>query len=215
VSKTIQYDAEESRRLLAQGYRIVLFIDGMGSVSALAVNEGVGLDQAVRRWKNYESPGSVTLADSVFDGPNRMCGCGHTVAAALHATTTKVLHKRLPEQEDGYRLKTEDGTVGFFDTVRGLIHYCREEPYVRGGYTVEHVRGGKVVGTFKIADDTHLPNEFQDEPVVLPFLGIVNEEPVTTPGDFAKGDAPPEKDVCEYTKACEAWKNDTGGGPVS
>lgn len=81
-------------KLLDNGWKVLLFRDGLGQVSALAVREKDSVDKAVSRWADFES--ELSPAESVFDGPNRYCGCGTTVAAALTAVTEKVLFRRLP-----------------------------------------------------------------------------------------------------------------------
>lgn len=89
-------NADEAMKLLDNGYRIVIFKDGAGSYTAIAVPNGTGLQHAVRVWKEYDSPADMPPAETVFDGPNRFAGCGLTVSEALHALTEKVLFKRLP-----------------------------------------------------------------------------------------------------------------------
>lgn len=87
----------EGERLLDNGYRVVLFRDGLGQYSALAVREGRSLDEAVREWREYETPAAGGVAGAaIYDGPNRNCGCGPTVDAALHATAEKVFLRQLP-----------------------------------------------------------------------------------------------------------------------
>lgn len=92
--------AEEARRLLdADRYTILLFKDGLGHYCALAIPEGESADQALEDWEAYEWPDGMPPGDTVYDGPNRMCGCGHSVSDALHAVTEKVLLRQLPPKE--------------------------------------------------------------------------------------------------------------------
>lgn len=92
--------AEEARRLLDNGYQVLLFKDGLGQYSALAVPEDASVDAALDAWAEYESAGTTLeeIAASVFEGPNRYCGCGHSVGAALHAAAEKVFLRRLPDR---------------------------------------------------------------------------------------------------------------------
>lgn len=97
-------NADESMKLLDNGYRVVLFKDGAGSYTAIAVAKGYGLQAAVRHWQEYDSPDDMPPADTVFDGPNKYAGCGFTPSAALHALAEKVLFNRLPkppQENDG------------------------------------------------------------------------------------------------------------------
>lgn len=91
--------AEEARRLLDNGWVVLLFRDGLGQYSALAVREDASVDDALGHWEDYDPTDSdpvPTPAESVMAGPNRYCGCGLSVATALHAVTEKVLLRRLP-----------------------------------------------------------------------------------------------------------------------
>lgn len=93
----------DSMKLLDNGWKILLFRDGMGSYSALAIEHDASLDGAFNEWADHE-PEFSTLkeaAKSVFEGPNRYCGCGFTPAEALTAVTEKVLFRRLPERQKG------------------------------------------------------------------------------------------------------------------
>lgn len=92
-------NAEEARRLLDNGYRVILFRDGLGQYSALAVPLSESLSAAFKKWTNYEPP-TVTPDDAVFGGPNRMCGCGRSVAEALHNTAEKVFLRQLRPRDD-------------------------------------------------------------------------------------------------------------------
>lgn len=86
-------------KLLDNGWEVLLFRDGAGTYSALAVREGGSVDDAVAAWAEYdplEQDPAPTPAESVFDGPNRYCGCGVTPAAALDAVASKVIFRRLP-----------------------------------------------------------------------------------------------------------------------
>jgi hypothetical protein len=95
-------NAEEALKLLDNGWRILLFKDGLGLVSALAVRKGLSPSQALREWRNcgcpQPEPGEghqdyryrTSLA-----GPHRY-ECGATsVAYALHGLTEKVLFNRI------------------------------------------------------------------------------------------------------------------------
>lgn len=88
--------ADESMKLLDNGYRVVLFKDGTGSYTAVAVAKGDGLQAAVRRWQNHDEPVDLPPEKWPFDGPNKFAGCGFTPSEALHALTEKVLFNRLP-----------------------------------------------------------------------------------------------------------------------
>lgn len=90
------YDAEKARQLLNLGYRLAVLLDGLGHVSVLATQDN--LEDAVEDWVAYDSP--LSPAESVFDGPNRYCGEGLTVAEALESVTEKVLHGRLPKRRN-------------------------------------------------------------------------------------------------------------------
>lgn len=89
-------ECEEVRKLLDNGWRVVLFRDGLGQYSALAVRCGRHLDAAMEEWEEYEPGGGTPSTEWPFDGPNRYCGCGLSVAGALKAVTEKVLLRRLP-----------------------------------------------------------------------------------------------------------------------
>lgn len=93
---------EEVRKLLDNGWQVLLFRDGLGSYSALAVGAGSSVDDAKRRWSHYlpRMRNMAEIKDSVFAGPNRYVGCGHTVDDALRAVTEKVLFRRLPERKE-------------------------------------------------------------------------------------------------------------------
>lgn len=91
-----RYNAEEANKLLDRGFSILLFKDGLGEISALAVARGERIAAALRRWVNYDPSPDMPTADVVFDGPNRMCGGGLTVAQSLHSVTEKVVFGRLP-----------------------------------------------------------------------------------------------------------------------
>ena len=89
--------AEEARRLLDNEYRIILFRDGLGQYSALAVPKDKGLSRALREWREHEPDyETVPIQETIFDGPNRYCGCGLTIEDALHAVAEKVLLRQLP-----------------------------------------------------------------------------------------------------------------------
>ena len=90
-------------KLLDNGWQILLFRDGLGQYSALAVRDGASVDEAIARWADHEpderAEGEAAEQWSdrhVFGGPNRYCGCGVTIADALAAVTEKVLFRRLP-----------------------------------------------------------------------------------------------------------------------
>lgn len=91
-------NAEEAKRLLDNGYSILLFVDGLGQYSALAVPKGNRVDVALREWRRHDSPEGMDPADTVFDGPNQFCGCGLSVGQALHAVAEKVILRRLPDR---------------------------------------------------------------------------------------------------------------------
>jgi hypothetical protein len=94
--------AEEARKLLDNGHRILLFKDGLGQYTAFAVKEGESIDRAVARWlENDDAPregeSDGEYADrAVFAGPNRMQYAAHSVGEALRGVTEKVLFRRLP-----------------------------------------------------------------------------------------------------------------------
>lgn len=93
-------NAEESAKLLDNGWKILIFKDGLGTYSALAVEEHRSADKALKAWCHYEPPEGATPEEMVFSGPHRLCGCGFTVAEALHSLTEKVLFRRLPVEEE-------------------------------------------------------------------------------------------------------------------
>lgn len=93
--------AEEARRLLDNGYAVLLFRDGLGHYSALAVRDGASVDDALRAWSDHETDARLPPEQWPYDGPNRTCGCGPTVAAALHACAEKVLLRQLPPRREG------------------------------------------------------------------------------------------------------------------
>jgi hypothetical protein len=88
--------AEEVRKLLDNGWQVLLFRDGLGQCSALAVREGADVSAALEAWRDHEPGAGVSPRESIFDGPHRYCGCGVTAADALAAVTEKVLFRRLP-----------------------------------------------------------------------------------------------------------------------
>ncbi|TMJ00768.1 MAG: hypothetical protein E6G97_17705 [Alphaproteobacteria bacterium] len=93
-------NAEEAAKLIDNGWKILIFKDGLGTFSALAVEEHRSVDKAMRAWRNYEAPEGATPDEMVFGGPHRLCGCGFTVAEALHSLVEKVLFRRLPAKEE-------------------------------------------------------------------------------------------------------------------
>jgi hypothetical protein len=91
---------EEVKKLLDNGWQVLIFRDGLGQYSALAVRDDRSVDQALGAWADHDPlADGVPVAESVFDGPNRYCGCGITVEMALRAVTEKVLFSRLPGEE--------------------------------------------------------------------------------------------------------------------
>lgn len=98
---TMKHRLQDVQKLLEQGYRIVLFTDGMGEVCALAVPEGKTCEQAYREWQDYDSPegldGEALQADLVFGGANRTVGSGFDVEAALRNCASKMLHRKLAD----------------------------------------------------------------------------------------------------------------------
>lgn len=103
------FNAEEAQKLLCNGFRIVLFQDGIGEITAVAVPQGTGLNAAIKEWREHDvplPPEGATEEDRqefgralVFDGPNRFAAGGQTVAAALHALAEKVIFGRLPKDD--------------------------------------------------------------------------------------------------------------------
>lgn len=91
--------AEEVRRLLDNGYRVLLFVDGLGEYSALAVRGEESVDAALAAWDDHEPPATLPPKDLPYDGPNRLCGHGLTVADALHAVAEKVILRQLPPRD--------------------------------------------------------------------------------------------------------------------
>lgn len=87
---------EEARKLLDNGWNVVMFRDGLGQYSAMAVQKGKSIDQAITEWTEYDDD-PCDPDDMVFGGPNRYCGCGFSVENALKALTEKVLFRRLPD----------------------------------------------------------------------------------------------------------------------
>lgn len=82
-------NGETARKLLDNGWQILLFRDGMGSYTAIACKENESVDVVVKRWREYE-------AIHPFDGPNRYAGCGFSINKVIEAVTEKVLFNRLP-----------------------------------------------------------------------------------------------------------------------
>lgn len=98
--QVVKANPEHAMRLLKEGYRVVIFIDGIGDVAAIAVPAKGRIDLAIREWQEFDGlPEHATQHDmqaNVFAGPNRTCGGGKTVAMALTAVTTKTLDGLLP-----------------------------------------------------------------------------------------------------------------------
>lgn len=91
------WQPEEARRLLDNGWQVLLFRDGLGQYSALAVRDDASVDDAVAGWSDHETDyEAVSIPESVYDGPNRYCGCGLSVSEALHSVAEKVIFRRLP-----------------------------------------------------------------------------------------------------------------------
>lgn len=82
-------NCENARKLLDNGWQILLFRDGLGQYTALACREDESVDDSVGYWANHE-------AVHPFEGPNRFAGCAFSVNEAIEAVTEKVLFKRLP-----------------------------------------------------------------------------------------------------------------------
>lgn len=80
---------ENARRLLDNGWQVVLFKDGLGQYTALACRDDESIDEAIEEWANHE-------ANHPMDGPNRYAGCHFSINQALEAVTEKVLFARLP-----------------------------------------------------------------------------------------------------------------------
>lgn len=110
------WGAEKAQELFGAGYSIVLFRDGLGSVTAIAVDENESLDETVEEWRENDSieglpEGGLGMPDgefdkavqrSIFQGVEKQSGCGLSVAAALHCLTEKLLRTRLPDGKGGY-----------------------------------------------------------------------------------------------------------------
>lgn len=80
---------DDVEKLLENGdWRILIFKNGLGSYSAIATGYD-SVDAAIREWEKFDGP-------NPFEGPNRLCGCGHTIEVALKAVAWKILHNRLP-----------------------------------------------------------------------------------------------------------------------
>lgn len=104
--------ADEALKLLGNGYRIVLFQDGLGDVTAVAAPAGRDLDGAVLAWRRHGPPEITgrewTVEDArrdVFDGPHKYAGAGngpHAVSKALHCLTEKAIFHRLPDGDGGF-----------------------------------------------------------------------------------------------------------------
>lgn len=94
---------EEVRKLLDNGWQVLVFRNGLGDYSALAVRAEASIDEALA---TYQEPDELIEGESikvlcdrlVFGGTNRYCGQGKSVAEALRAVTEKVLFRRLPEK---------------------------------------------------------------------------------------------------------------------
>lgn len=100
-----RWNADEALKLLDNGWAIVLIKDGLGDVTALAVEPGK-LDRGVRRWRDFSThPETVEdMRREAFAGPNKYSGGGRTVAAALHCLTEKAVFHRLPDGKGGFYL---------------------------------------------------------------------------------------------------------------
>lgn len=84
-------NAEEARKLIDNGWAIVMFLDGIKSYTAIAFRQGESADQAVNDWQDEDHE------DMVFGGKYRYAACGFTIADTLESLTEKVLFCRLPE----------------------------------------------------------------------------------------------------------------------
>lgn len=92
-------DVEDARKLLDNGWNVLLFRDGLGQYSALAYRPNqTSASQALRDWRDHDP--KCSPKESVFDGPHRNCGCGFSIEDALRAVTEKVLFGRLPEKKE-------------------------------------------------------------------------------------------------------------------
>lgn len=110
------WDAEKAQELFDAGYSVVLFRDGLGSVTAIAVEENESVDETVEEWRENSSidglpEGGLGMPDdefdkavqrSIFAGIEKQSGCGASVAAAVHCLTEKLLRTRLPDGKGGF-----------------------------------------------------------------------------------------------------------------
>lgn len=99
------WNADEVLKLIDRGYRVVMFKDGLGDVTALAIPPGVKLDAGVKRWRDYDGEGGDTIEGiqrDVFSGPNKFSGGGRTASQALHCLAEKAVFGRLPDGRGGY-----------------------------------------------------------------------------------------------------------------
>lgn len=92
--------ADEVLKLLDNGWRVLLYKNQLGSISALAVPKGKSVNAAYRELLRYESPDDTPIEQLGFDGPNRYVTDGFAVAEVLHNLTEKVLFGRLPASDD-------------------------------------------------------------------------------------------------------------------
>lgn len=83
-------------KLLDNGWSILLFKDGLGDINALAFPAGMSADEALQTWREHEENESVSIEESIYDGPNRRCGGGRTINEALNACEEKIIFRRLP-----------------------------------------------------------------------------------------------------------------------
>ncbi len=101
---------EDARKLLDNGWQILIFRDGLGQYTALAAKEDESVDAALDAWEEADDPpddGELIescIEHAVMGGANRYAGCGLSVAHALHALTEKVLFRRVPKLEGGQPL---------------------------------------------------------------------------------------------------------------
>lgn len=92
--------AEAAMKLLDNEWMLLLFRDGLGSYSCLAVKikeegEDPDINNALTDWRDYDSP-ITEKSCGIFSGPNRLCGCGITPSEAIKVCVEKVLFCRLP-----------------------------------------------------------------------------------------------------------------------
>jgi len=92
-------NAEEAKRLIDNGYSVLIFKDGLGKRGLALYPKGERVDEWLKKWRLYDPPADMPPAETVFAGMNRYCGCGHSIGKALHAVAEKVILGRLPDRE--------------------------------------------------------------------------------------------------------------------